>query len=84
MENFESKYFNLDSFGPDWNKDELIPILKFLESVDINTLQDIVTECGVTFNGGNKNVNDREQLINVLFGHDVAKNKLIEKIKEYL
>ena len=84
MENFKSKYFNLDSFYGDWERDELVPVLNFLESADVETLQKIVTECGVNFSGGNENVDDKEELVRVLFGHDVSKNKLLEILKSYM
>lgn len=83
MENFKSKYYNIDHFGGDWDRQELIPILSFLESTDLAILQKIVTDCGVNFVGGNENINNEEQLINVLFS-DVPKEKLKEKITPYL
>ena len=83
MENFKSKYFNINNFGDNWKKEELIPILNFLESTDLQTLQKITTECGVRFQGGNENMNDREQIIIILFGHDVKKEKLLEARREF-
>ncbi|MES3004649.1 MAG: hypothetical protein V4690_00890 [Patescibacteria group bacterium] len=83
MEEFKSKYYNIDAFRQDWTKDELVPVLSFLESADLNTLQTIVTNCGVTFTGGNEDVKDEEQLINVLFS-DVTKEKLKTEISKHL
>lgn len=83
MEEFKSKYYNIDQFGKDWTKEELVPILNFLESADIPTLQKIVTNCKINFTGGTENVNDSEQLIQVLFS-DVSKEKLKEELSVYI
>lgn len=83
MENFKSKYYNIEKFGNNWQTEELVPILSFLESVGIQTLQKIVTECGVSFTEGNENINNEEQLISVLFS-DVSKDKLKEKLASYI
>ena len=83
MENYKSKYFNTNNFD-DWdNKVLLLKIVQYLENIDINILQEIVSKCGIKFEGNNENVMDKEQLIYVLFGHDIKREKLLQVLNEY-
>ncbi len=83
MEEYKSKYYNIEKFGDSWKKEDLILMLQFLENADVKTLQKIVTDCGVRFSGGNENVTSQEELVGVLLGHDVSRGKLVEIVEKF-
>jgi len=77
----KSKFYNFDSFGPDWTKKESESVIHFLETLPRKKLLEVARKFEVRFPSHDlENITDKE-IIDVILS-DFSKDEILKNLQE--